>query len=94
MIHANQYLGHDDAPLWRYVYSRQTTHNYLNTQRETAYNALALQQGLNNHYLYSPTAYYAGGNRARVFGLRRHDGWRFYAIDGPTGNKTTHQIWP
>lgn len=95
VIHANYYIGHDDAPVWRYVYSRQTTHEYNNQQREDAYRALATHLGLpRDYYLYSPVGYYQHSNRARVFGLRDYDGWKFFATDGPTGNKTTHQIWP
>jgi hypothetical protein len=95
VIHANYYIGPDNAPIWRYVYSRQTTHDHLNQQREREYNALAAHLGLvQNYFLYSPVAYYGASNRARVFGLRDHGGWRFFATDGPPGNKTTHQIWP
>lgn len=95
VIHANHYIGVADLPAWRHFYTNAYVRRYLNQQRENAYDALALQLGLNNHYLYSPTEYYAFG-RARVFGLRdQHRGnWRFYAIDETTGQRATRRIWP
>ncbi|TKD00912.1 hypothetical protein [Polyangium fumosum] len=95
VIHANYYIGPEDPGIAEAAQlANRPPREHCNHLREAAYDELAQHLNMNNHYLFSPRAYYANGLGARVFGIRTNDGWTFYATTRAGQNTVTARIWP
>jgi hypothetical protein len=97
VVHANYYTGPDDLDArYRAGHDDLQQQARVNTLREMEYTSIARALGFGVHHsLFSPRAYFAQGQPARVFGVRRRIGWTFYAITrSPAMVLSTAQIWP
>ncbi|WP_437574759.1 hypothetical protein [Sorangium sp. So ce887] len=96
VVHANHYTGVEDLDAtYRARHNDVQQYARVNALRENEYRSLARAIGLNRGTIFSPRQYFAAGQPARVFGVRRRVGWTFYAITRPAaGGFSTAPIWP